>query len=224
MVRSIIRSVFSTLPVRLQNQVKFFYNKYSRNAVIRKWRSKGDFSPPPHPVKQLAIEHYSHRYTCKTLVETGTYLGDMVLSQKNNFLTIYSIEIAPKLWERAVVMFAAYPYIKILQGDSGQVLHQIIPLLKGRTVFWLDGHYSAGETGKGEKISPVFEELKAIFKQNAEKHIILIDDARLFVGEWDYPTLDNLKSFVKSLDSTYAMEVTDDIIRLTPGSAGISGK
>jgi hypothetical protein len=103
--------------------------------------------------------------------------------------------------------------VKILQGDSGQVLHTIIPQLNGPAVFWLDGHYSAGVTAKGEKECPILEELSAIFISGFH-HVLLIDDAHCFVGENDYPTLQELSDFILIQHPEAKIEVKDNIIRV----------
>jgi hypothetical protein len=82
-------------------------------------------------------------------------------------------------------------------------------------LFWLDGHYSGGATARGHKDCPVLEELDAIFNSPFE-HVIYIDDARLFTGKDDYPTLEALKAYVHDRKPGYTMDVVNDCIRLTP--------
>ncbi len=171
--------------------------------------------PPPHEIKQTTIEFYQKKHNCNTLVETGTYTGKMVLMQKDNFAKIYSIELSLELWKKATEKFASYPHIEILQGDSSQVLHEVVAQLNSFAIFWLDGHYSAGITAKGEKNCPIYKEIDAIFLNKEQGHIILIDDARHFVGEDDYPTTEELANYVASKNANYRMEVYDDIIRFT---------
>ena len=48
-----------------------------------------------------------------------------------------------------------------------------------------------------------------------------LHDARLFNGEWDYPRLEDLVAQVRA-QGHYDVEVSADIIRLTPLSAGHS--
>jgi hypothetical protein len=54
-------------------------------------------------------------------------------------------------------------------------------------------------------------ELDAIL-QSPIRHGILIDDARLFTGEADYPSLDELSAFIKAKDPKRKISVADDII------------
>ena len=186
-----------------------------RNFIIsKKWESAGKPVPAPHVIKQFVIKEYCSKYNIPILVETGTFLGDMVYAQKNNFEKVISIELDQKLFESAVKLFSKCSNVQILHGDSGEVLKKVVPSLKKRSIFWLDGHYSGGVTAKGEKDCPVYKELTAILKSDLS-HIILIDDARCFVGKGDYPTIKQLERFIKSKNKEYFIEVKDDIIRFT---------
>lgn len=181
--------------------------------TLKKWEKAGRPAPPPHYIKQQAIEEYQSTTGCTILVETGTFKGDMVFAQKDNFEHIYSIELSEKLFEEAKKRFVNNKNVTILQGDSGKVLHTLIKEIKSPAIFWLDGHYSAGETAKGEKDCPIYEELSAIFSEPNPGHIILIDDARCFNGAGDYPTIEALTAFIKQKDPAYKVTVKDDLIR-----------
>ena len=79
--------------------------------------------------------------------------------------------------------------------------------------FWLDGHYSGGVTAKGDKECPILEEVNAIFKFKNIAHILLVDDARSFNGQHDYPTVEELTNHIKNKNNKYEVVVKDDIIR-----------
>lgn len=179
------------------------------------WEKKGKPFPPPHIVKQKAIAEYATQSGAAALVETGTYLGDMVEAQKNRFGKIYSIELSEKLHKKAVKRFKGNNNIILLQGDSGTKIAEVVAELKTPAIFWLDGHYSGGITAKADKDCPVPEELHAIFNSPVD-HIILIDDARLFDGTNDYPTIGQIQDIIQHYKKKYTIENKDDIIRLTP--------
>ncbi len=197
--------------------ISFFENVYQklrlyfRKRKVLKWERNGFQVPVPHEVKQIVIEGYQKKFNISILIETGTYLGDMVKSQINNFEVIYSVELSKDLWKRAVKRFDKFKKVKLLQGDSGLVLHDLVPRISERAIFWLDGHYSAGITAKGEKDCPIFEELSAIFKSKIN-HVLLIDDARLFVGENDYPTIEVLTNFILTNFPNSNVEIVNDMI------------
>lgn len=181
------------------------------NAVAQ-WRVAGCPVPPWHAVKQLAIIEFQKKYQAKILVETGTHLGDMVQAQLDYFDEIVSIELSERLWSDASRKFASYPNVKILQGDSGQLLSSIVAGLKQPAIFWLDGHYSGGVTARGEKSTPIVKELQEILS-STHRHVVLIDDARLFNGTDDYPTVDEIRHMFSVVDVSFRVEVHDDIIR-----------
>lgn len=182
---------------------------------LAEWERNGRPIPPPHIVKQMAIEEYRKKFHTEILVETGTYMGDMVEAQRDQFKKIYSIELSEKLFNKAQKRFKDHLHIKIVQGDSGTVLNKLMAQIDKPALFWLDGHYSGGITAKGEKECPVPEELKIIFKSPLP-HIILIDDARLFNGTHDYPTIEQIEEIIRPNNRPYLVETKDDIIRLTP--------
>ena len=192
-------------------------NKLRRNRgekiQYEKWIKNGCQSSTPHIAKQRAIAEYQDKYKYEVLVETGTFLGDMVEAQKKRFRNIFSIELDVDLFNKAKRRFRNNKNITIVQGDSGKVLPQILSEINEPAIFWLDGHYSAGITAKGDKECPIFEELDAIFNSKNFDHILLIDDARCFIGQGDYPTIAQLTDYIKNKNGKYHVEVKHDIIR-----------
>lgn len=201
--------------MNLLNEILEKYIKFKASRKINNWKLAGKPIPIPHELKQFVIKKYQSIYGCNILVETGTFRGDIVAAQRKNFKHIYSIELSEKLYAKALDRFRSFDNITILQGDSGIVLNEIVCLLTQPAIFWLDGHYSAGETAKGDKDCPIFEELDCILIKNLHKHVLLIDDARCFNGQGDYPTIENLTAYIKSKNNQYELEVKNDIIRYT---------
>jgi hypothetical protein len=111
-----------------------------------------------------------------------------------------------------------------VHGDSTHKLSKILATVQSSVTFWLDGHYSSefqsGDeyiiTGKGKKDTPVMEELREIKNYNEHKHVILIDDARLFTGKDDYPTKEEVKQFVIEHLPGYSFSIKKDIIQILP--------
>ena len=179
----------------IQEAKKEEYQQKVDAAKIKEWEDNGQPSPPPHVIKVRTVAAFQKQTSYKVLVETGTFMGDMILSQLDNFNKIYSIELSERFWKNAKVLFKEEHKVNLLQGDSGKKMHELIKKIDEPAVFWLDGHYSGADTAKGEKSSPIYEELRAIFSSNLA-HCLLIDDARLFDGTDDYPKLEELKSFI----------------------------
>jgi len=192
--------------------------KWKESRALAKWEREGRPSPPPHIVKQQNLREYGQRYGLDVLVETGTFKGDMMEAMKADFRRLYSIELADHFHAEAVKRFSSEPKIEILHGDSGRVLSELVPKLDGPALFWLDGHYSAGNTARGDKDTPVMEELGHIFSRPDLKCAILIDDARLFEGKSEqvYPSVEEVRQFVARHRPDWKVEVATDSIRITP--------
>lgn len=173
-------------------------------------------SPPPHAIKQDWVTRLQSLHDTATLIETGTYYGDMIVAQMARFRTIYSIELHPSLCIRAGALFAEYSHIHILEGDSANVLPRLLERIRERCLFWLDGHYSGGRTARAEKDTPIVEELAAIKAHIRSDHVILIDDARLFDGTSGYPTIPFVHQQLLAMNPRYAITVADDIIQACP--------
>jgi hypothetical protein len=148
-------------------------------------------------------------------VETGTYTGAMVHALRGVFTSIISVELDGKLAQAAKQRFSDQTHIKIIQGDSAQVLPKIIKDIKEPALFWLDGHYSAGVTARGKKDTPIEEELNFILKNNLTKHVILIDDAHMFNGKNNYPNYNKTEKKLR-ITRKYKVKSSNNIIRLEP--------
>ncbi len=192
----------------------FIPKPWIRYILIKKWEKEGKPVPPPHVLKQATIISFQKQFGINLLVETGTYLGDMIAALKNHFTKLISIELSQELHHAALKRFKKDKHVTLVYGDSGVALQDLVTKINEPAIFWLDGHYSGGITAMGKTVCPIFEELKAIFKSGYH-HILLIDDARLFDGTNDYPTLEQLISFIKSKKSNSKITVMNDIIRVT---------
>lgn len=177
------------------------------------WHINGKPVPPPHLVKQRTVKEYARRFSIHVLVETGTYCGDMVKATRNKFEKIFSVELDKTYYEQAKRKFAKFAHILIIQGDSGEILPRILGEISQPCLFWLDAHYSGGNTAKGDIETPIMRELQLIFDHAHGEQVILIDDAREFVGKNDYPTLEKLRTFVLKRHHDWVFEVENDIIR-----------
>lgn len=181
------------------------------------WRNqKPRFLPLPHLMKQEILKGYASEYRLSILVETGTYMGEMVEALRESFERVYSIELSEKYAQRARRYFCGKKNVKILQGDSGDVIGGLMKEIDRPALFWLDGHWSADETARGKKSTPVMEELEHILRAKDLRHVILIDDARAFGKSEDYPAMAELETFILSLRKNVKIFSDDDIIRILP--------
>jgi hypothetical protein len=181
---------------------------------LHEWKKKGKPVPPPHIVKQKTVKEYGKKFSIKILIETGTLYGQMVLAVKNNFEKIISIELDKKLYRKAKINTMRHENISVIHGDSSRELSKVLKKIHEPCLFWLDAHYSKGETAKGDKETPILEELQDILNHPVSNHVILIDDARCFIGRNDYPSINQLKKLLRAKHPYWILEVKDDIIRI----------
>jgi hypothetical protein len=182
---------------------------------IRHWERQGRPIPPPAFIKQLCVREYGRRFSLSTLIETGTAGGYMISATKNTFARIISIELDPTLYQLAKERFSGFDHIQILQGSSQHVLPGVIASIERPCLFWLDAHYSGPGTAKGNLDTPIMDELQCILNHPVKDHVILIDDARCFVGQNDYPPIREVRDLIAGYrGQAWAFLVKDDIIRI----------
>jgi hypothetical protein len=187
--------------------------RVTRARITLQWWLAGKPVPAPNVVKQRTVIGYQRRHRLRTFVETGTYTGEMVQAMCAHVDRIVSIEVAPSLHARAVRRFAGQPHVRLLLGDSASLLPAVLESLDGPALFWLDGHYMGGESGRGTGDTPVIAEMTALFGHGVRGHVVLIDDARLFDGTGGYPRLDAFTAWVEERRPGTSVTVDGDIIR-----------
>lgn len=183
---------------------------------IIQWLRNGCRGSCPPPIKRNVLREYLKAYNLKHFIETGTHLGDTLAEVSHDAsIQATSVELDKSYFSAAKQRFASYPNVTLLQGDSGVVMPEIVEQLNSPALFWLDGHYSGGNTGKGDLETPVSVELEAVLQSSIKGHVILIDDARCFDGTHDYPHLDRLLATIRQTEQ-YQIDISTDMIRLTP--------
>lgn len=182
-------------------------------------RQHGFQLPLPAFVKRSVLKRNLLDYGLNTLVETGTQYGDTPWLFRDELSEIWSIELSPELAELARRRFRRSPHIHIVQGDSSDRLPEIIPQLKTPTLFWLDGHYSSGVTARGILDCPIYAELQAIFSICRQRWVAMIDDARSFGTEKDYPAVKELENFVRGVLPEAEFKLEHDMIKIVPPPA-----
>jgi len=200
------------------------------NKIYNKGKRKFNRKEPALPIPEISIKRndileIAEKFIdAKIFIETGTFFGDTIESFKNNFTKLYSIELSEELADKAKKRFQNNTNISIVQGNSSVQLSNILREINETCIFWLDGHYSSEfwvgkefiQTAKGEKNTPITEELLQIINHKVKDHIILIDDARCFNGEQDYPGIKKIKNLISKHLPSHTFEVKNDIIRILP--------
>jgi predicted O-methyltransferase YrrM len=209
--KALPKSLYTKLDWQRRNQL----TRKRHLVELVEWERNGRPVPPPQLVKQQTLQSYAKEFHLKVLVETGTYEGDTVEALRGDFDRIYSIELDEVLHEKAKDRFKRAKHIELIFGDSATELPGVVRELDQPALFWLDSHYSGGATAKGDKDTPIREELSCILDSLERGHVIVIDDARLFGNTPDYPSLQELSDYVRAKRANLKIEVMNDSIRIT---------
>lgn len=179
------------------------------------WILRGKPQRSPHLLKQKTVREYGEKCGLRTLIETGTYYGEMVSAMRSRFDRIYSIEYDPELAARAKLEFSKYPHIRIIQGDSQTALPELLKSVDKPALFWLDaGYYGwSGEQGDKKRLGV---ELDAILRHKMNGHVILMDDAHGLNGENGALTIEEVTKQIEQDFPGRKVEVAFDILRITP--------
>lgn len=184
--------------------------------AARRWRRDGWFVPVPHFVRRAQLLHIGRGIGARVVVETGTFRGDTTGFLARHFDEVHTIEVVPALADLARERFSGKASIRVWDGDSPAVLRRILPDMSGPVLFYLDGHDSGGVTGKGKDACPVREELQVLFDCCAGEILVVIDDARLFGSDPDYPSLEEIRLWVEGHRPGAGVRVENDAIVIGP--------
>jgi hypothetical protein len=132
------------------------------------------------------------------------------------FDKLTSIELGEQLFNECMEEFGGVAKVSLLHGDSGSLIRPVVAALDGPALFWLDAHYSKGETARADEDTPVRHELVAVLQDDANAHVILVDDARAFGDDPAYPSIDELAVLMKKHRPSYHLSVRADIVRMCP--------
>lgn len=117
---------------------------------------------------QKEISRLVHKHSITSVVETGTYLGDTAIALARMVPTVITIENNPQFAAIARNKSKNYSNIKLLVGNSPQVLHTVIPTLRTPTMYFLDAHWY--------NYWPLLDELTEIARNPKIVHVIIIHD------------------------------------------------
>lgn len=142
-------------------------------------------------------------YPC--FIETGTNCGNTIFALEPHFDKLYTIEISEKYYNNTKNRYNG-DKITFILGDSSNVFNNLLPTITDNCIFFLDGHWSGGDTGKGINDCPLIEEITHINLLFQHSAIIIIDDFRLFGldidHDWSMIHKDNILDILRSRINT----------------------
>lgn len=165
---------------------------------------------------------FTQKHPIKYFVETGTFKGDSSIWAAQYFEKVYTIEIDETLHKNASTRSDAPKNITFVLGNSKDQLANIVREIDAPALYWLDGHWCMGAGGKDHEC-PLEDELKAI--QPRQDSVILIDDARCFLGKLppphnaeDWPRIDDVFKLFFELFPQHQVTIIQDVIVAFPES------
>jgi SAM-dependent methyltransferase len=147
-------------------------------------------------------------------IETGTHLGETIFAMQHVFAKLYTIDIQESFYRNAQqkAKDAAITNIEFLYGDSAVLFPELLARIVQPAIFFLDGHWSGGNTGRGDKDCPLVEECQSIMAFYKPRAVIIIDDYRLFgtktaTDDWsDISKQSILQIFGDRIQNVYLLE------------------
>lgn len=161
-------------------------------------------------------------------IETGTFLGDTSFKAAKVFKNVHTIEASDEIYKKAKVNLECCNNVTMHLGDSGNVLKDLLPNLKGKIVFWLDGHYSGIHEGHQTALTPenpLIKELAQIKNSKLSDSIIMIDDIRFcdpaFTNMKDpiiggYPLISEICKKLHEINNNYRFLIMGDVLIAYP--------
>jgi hypothetical protein len=181
------------------------------------WSRRSWASPSPNFMKWQVLRRNSNH---GVWIETGTYKGHTSLFLSKIGEVVYSLEPMVKIFHKTQhhLRFIANIYILNVSSENGfeKTINEVLSQerIKGLPInFWLDGHFSGGETFLGSSPTPISAELEIISKMLPlfDESSIFVDDVRCFSSNSfneheSYPQLNILVDWAIKNDLSWSIE------------------
>lgn len=130
--------------------------------------------------KRLLLKRLFVANKCEVFVETGTSYGDTTRFMARFSKFCLTCEPFEDLYRFNVRRNRNFSNIRIWNAASEACFEEIVQLVSGRPLFFLDGHYSGPGTSLTGCYSPVLHELDLVAASKFDDAVVVIDDVRLF--------------------------------------------
>jgi hypothetical protein len=179
----------------VNDEDRYIYHSYSSAGLLKRTKKKlktifhrrstsfkrdfkyGSKIPVVDQIKKLS-SRLPFVTDLRTFVETGTNEGETIEAANAVFDNCITIELSEDL-HRRVSQRLAHTRIRFELGDSCEVLSRLTSELDEAGIFYLDAHFSGGETARGGEDVPLLREV-ALLGARQQQDVVIIDDASLF--------------------------------------------
>jgi hypothetical protein len=168
--------------------------------------------------RQLALD-LQNRLELSRAVETGTYVGDTARLLARMFDDVVTIERSEHYLRKARERLDGIANVELVHGHSGEALTAVAHDARA-TLYWLDAHWSGGDTAGSDDPVPLMAELDAIGAGHP-KDCVLIDDAREFATQPDprWPSLVEVLDKLRTHRPDDHVTVIHDLVIAVPQEA-----
>lgn len=167
------------------------------------------------------VEFIAKKLSLATFIEGGTYKGKTARYASKVFDNVLTIEMSEIMYAEASKNLADVENVKVLKGDTRIHIKKLTKKYDN-TLYWLDSHWSGGNTYGESDECPLLEELQIIFK-NQHNFAVLIDDARLFMSPPPLPheieSWPTLREITDIIPKGYEIFIYEDVIYVLPKSS-----
>lgn len=174
------------------------------------------------------LAEISSTFKSEIFIETGTCSGQTALNASQFFKHVHTVELSQVLYKECKKNVAIAQNVHLYCDQSPSFIKKVVPQCNGTIIFWLDAHYSGGNTVMSNEngndchaITAIREELATIAQSGVKDCVILIDDIRGFgsmingieyMGCWAYPTIQEIQGLGKKINPDFACALLGDIL------------
>lgn len=162
------------------------------------------------PLTHRIMEKLKELFHIESLVEIGPKHRDIAANGLQFFNEVFTIETDHSNFLKTQRRFKTAKNIHCHEGKTEEILEKILPVAKGRLLFWVDGR-------DVENSYQIEEELKAIFNSKQQEGIILISDVHSFTNS-ESKSLLGLQKTINKLNPNYAFWISGEYAIAYPKS------
>lgn len=176
----------------------------------------------------LFIQQLVKEFKPDIFLETGTYDGVTTKIAASCFKQVHTVELSQELYKVAKNLLITLSNVNMYCDSSPAMIKKLLPNLNGHILFWLDAHYSGGNTvrsnddiGDPDAYTAIRKELQAIKECNVQHCTILIDDIRGFgtiindteyLGCWAYPSIQEVCRLGREINPHFSFALLGDML------------
>lgn len=164
-------------------------------------------------------------FNIKTVIETGTYLGETTKFMCENFEKVYGIEISDKYFNTTTQTCHDKLNLNLIKSSSVDYFNEKLKELgenEKTILFYLDAHW--------DNYWPLRDEIKSISENFYNKAIIVIDDFFVPNRDFQFDTYDGnvcnfdyIEDVINNCYSEYTFYYLDKTLRNLPKRDGTIG-